>query len=79
MFTKILDLDLEKYNLSVYQLSSNDTISSSNVIYISGYLNIQNYPSEIVDILGSISGIEKIEVFDKNNTLLLVSSNVFDN
>lgn len=79
MFTKILDLDLEKYNLYVYQLSSNDTISSSNVIYISGYLNIQNYPSEIVDILGSISGIEKIEVFDKNNTLLLVSSNVFDN
>jgi hypothetical protein len=79
MFTKILDLDLDKYNLSLYQVGDTLSISPENIIYISGYLNVQNYPSEIVDVLGSISGVDKIEIFNKDNSLALISSVMIDN
>ncbi len=79
MFTKILDLDLDKYNLSLYQVGDTLSISPENIIYISGYLNVQNYPSEIVDVLGSISGVDKIEIFNKDNSLAMISSVMIDN
>lgn len=79
MFTKIIDLNLDKYNLSTYQTGEEQTISPENILYVSGYLNTKEYPSEIVEVLGSISGIDKIEIFDKDNNLLLVSSIMIDN
>jgi hypothetical protein len=79
MFTKILDLDLDKYNLSLYQVGDTLSVSPENIIYISGYLNVQNYPSEIVDVLGSISGVDKIEIFNKDNSLAMISSVMIDN
>lgn len=79
MFIKILDLNLDKYNVSLYQVGDTLSISPENIIYISGYLNVQNYPSEIVDVLGSISGVDKIEIFNKDNSLALISSVMVDN
>lgn len=79
MFTKIIDLNLDNYNLSIYQASEELTISPENIIYISGYLNTKQYPSEIVEVLESISGVDKIEINDKNNNLLLISSINLDN
>jgi hypothetical protein len=70
----ISTIELNNFLVQVYKLKSNKELSKHSFDNIISNLNSKLYPRNILEVLEAIEGIGKIEIFDKNNNLLLSSS-----
>lgn len=70
-------VNYDQYKLETYSAdhdNSQPIIDAIDAIYEEA--NSKQYPRGILEIVLPISGVNMIKVFDKNNELILVSSNI---
>jgi hypothetical protein len=75
----IQTISLDKYIVKIYSINTataND-IAEANMSYMQNDLNSQEYPKEIVDLLEKFDEFTRIEVYDKDNNLLISSGVLF--
>lgn len=68
-------VQLTKYNINIY--SSNQSLNlDDEIATILSQLEASKYPKEIISQLLIIYGVNLIEILDKNDEIILVSSNI---
>lgn len=74
-FELICQLILNKFIVDIYRLQSNSSfipeLELNNLIQD---FNTYEYPRQILEELMPLNGIARIDIFDKNNILLLTNS-----
>lgn len=70
---------LDKYIVKIYSINTAvaTDVTSGNLESMHNDLNSQNYPKEVVDLLEKFDEFTKIEVYDKDNNLLVSSGVLF--
>ena len=75
MFELISSITTDKYIVSIYRLALEEIYPSpEELVSLHPELNKAEYPSQIVQIIETLRGVSKIEVFDINHNLLVSSS-----
>lgn len=78
-FVLISTLQLDKYKINLYRLNSeNNYVSNEAINSLYNQLNNLELASEIVEVLQSLTGIVKIEIYDLSNDLLIDSSIILE-
>jgi hypothetical protein len=73
-FTLISEIVLNNYIAKIYRFDTTTSyVDQSTIDAATPNLNAQQYPSEIVELLQVLSGVSKIEIYNKSNGLLISS------
>lgn len=71
----IKTLEITTFNLKMYSTDANLNIDSS-IDKILPDILVAPYPRQISDLILSINGVVLIEIMDKDNNIILISSNI---
>ena len=80
-FHLITTLSLNNYTVSIYTIETTmyQAVSAEYLKSISDDLNLKTTPRQIVEALENLPEIHKIEIFNLENELILISSTLLDN
>jgi hypothetical protein len=71
----IKSLEIPNFNIKIYSTSSDLNIDSSIENILEDIL-VALYPRQISDLILSINGVTLIEILNKDNSVILVTSNI---
>lgn len=71
----IKSLEIPSFNIKIYSISSDLNIDTS-IENILGDILVAPYPRQISDLILSINGVTLIEILNKDNSVILVTSNI---
>lgn len=79
-FELITQINLDRFIVKLYKLNTATSVVSVETINsLTSTFNNQQYPKDILNIIESLEGVTKVEIFDLNNELLIDSSIAIDN
>lgn len=71
----IKNLEIPSYNIKIYSITSDLNIDLAIESLLNDVL-VAPYPRQISDLILSINGVTLIEILDKDNNIILITSNI---
>lgn len=71
----IKNLEIPSYNINIYSTTSDLNIDSAIESLLNEIL-VAPYPRQISDLILSINGVTLIEILNKDNSVILITSNI---